>query len=127
MGVSQVVIPGLISLLGLVFSSLVAAWLARPKTKAEADNLNAAASVSVSADAREWARDFAQRAERAEERAIHAEQRAETADERCDELEAGLIECYHLVRQMRDHYRQHGETPPALPVRLEALWRATGH
>jgi folate-dependent phosphoribosylglycinamide formyltransferase PurN len=123
MTLSQAVIAGVLAIFAGAGGSLIQGWLNKPKTAAEAGNLHVAAEVSVSAESREWARDFAQRAKAAEDRAVLAEQRAEKAEERVDVLEAGLIECYGYVRLLRDHYRQHGETAPALPVRLEALWR----
>lgn len=124
---SDVVTPAIIAIIVAAVTSGVGAYFARPKTRAEADNLNATATVSMSAEARQWTQVFAQETAAAKATAKAAEDRAEAAETRIDELETGLIECYHLVRQMRDHYREHGETPPALPVRLEALWRATGH
>lgn len=120
MGLSEVVVTGILALFGGAGASLIAGWLAKPKTKAEAQQLQAAGEVALSGEAREWARQFAGRTS-------HAEERAERAEGRVDELEAALIECYGYVRQLRDHYRERGETPPPLPVRLEALWRATGH
>jgi predicted nucleic acid-binding protein len=124
---SDIVTPAIIAIVVAAVTSGVGAYFARPRTRAEADNLNATASVSMSAEARQWTQVFVQEAADAKLRAKAAEDRAEAAEQRVDELEAGLIDCYHLVRQMRDHYRRHDETPPALPVRLEALWRATGH
>jgi hypothetical protein len=124
MTLSQVIVTGVLAIFAGAGASLIQGWLNKPKTRAEAGQLHVAAEVSVSAESREWARDFAQRARNAEERAAHAEDRAEG---RVDELEAGLIECYGYVRLLRDHYREHGETAPPLPVRLEALWRATGN
>lgn len=123
MTLSQAVITGVLAVFAGAGASLIQGWLNKPRSDAEAANLQVAGEVSVSAESREWARDFAARAKGAEDRAEHAEQRAEKAEERVDELEAGLIECYGYVRKLRDHYRQHGETAPALPVRLEALWR----
>lgn len=112
--------------------SLVSNVLQRPKTKAEADNLNAAASVSVSADAREWTRIFMERtdsaehrADVAERRADVAERRAEVAEHRVDEVETGLIECYGYVRKLHEIMRRHSVPPPPLPARLEALWRGS--
>ena len=127
MTISSAVVIAFLSIFGGAGASLIAGWLARPKTRAEADQVQTAAEVSVSQEAREWARDFGARADRAEQRAEHAEQRADDAEERVDELEAVLIECYGYVRSLREVIRQSGKTPPPLPLRLEALWRATGH
>lgn len=114
-----------------VAAALITGVLARPKTRAEADNLNAAASVSVSSDARAWTRIFMERADSAEHRADDAEHKAEEAEHRAqaaeiraDEVESGLIECYGYVRKLHDRLRQLGDTPPPLPPRLEALWRS---
>lgn len=123
MTLSQIVITCLVGIFGGAGGSLISGLLSKPKTRAEADQLQTAASVSVSAEAREWARDFATRAERAEQRAEHAEARADLAEERVDELEGNLIECYGYVRQLREQVRQLGKQPPPLPARLEALWR----
>lgn len=125
MTLSQAIVTGLLAIFAGAGASLVQGWMNKPKTTAETSQMHTATEVSVSAEAREWARDFGQRAKNAETRAEHAEQRAEKAEARVDELEAGLIECYGYVRLLREHYRQHGETAPALPVRLEALWRSS--
>jgi methyl-accepting chemotaxis protein len=134
----------LIGALGGALGSVLRSWLARPKTRAEADKLNAAATVSISADARQWASTFAERADRAERRADQAEHRADEAEHRADEaehradqaedrarqaevkadnVETNLIRTYSYVRQLRETIvRLHG-TPPAPPPELEALWR----
>lgn len=137
MTLSELVVTGILAIFGGAGASLVAGLLAKPKTKAEARQLQKAGEVAVSAEAREWARDFARRTEHAEQRAVAADQRAEAAEHRaetaeqraevrCDELESSLIECYGYVRLLREQIRHLGEQPPPLPVRLEALWRATG-
>jgi folate-dependent phosphoribosylglycinamide formyltransferase PurN len=126
MTISQAVITGILAIFAGAGGSLVSGFLRRPKTRAEADNLETAGVVSMSAEAREWARDFAAGARQAQERAEAAEVRAEKADNRVDELEASLIECYGYVRQLREQIRQLGNQPPPLPSRLEVLWE-NGH
>jgi hypothetical protein len=116
-----------VAVLVAAITSLASGWARRPKTRAEAGNLNATARVGVSADNREWAELFVQRANAAELRADRAEHRADEAERRADEVEEGLIACYGYVRQLRDEIRRlDGQVPP-LPARLETLWRATGH
>lgn len=124
---SDVVTPAIIAIVVAAVTSGVGAYFARPKTRAEADNLNATATVSMSAEARQWTQVFVQDAADAKSRAKAAEDRAEAAENRADEIEAGLVECYGYVRLLREELRGLGKTPPALPARLEALWRATGH
>jgi hypothetical protein len=130
----DVVTPALVAVLVAAVTSLASGWARRPKTRAEAGNLNATARVGVSADNREWAELFVQRAnaaearaDRAEHRAEDAEHRADEVEHRADELEAGLVACYGYVRQLRDEIRRLDGKVPPLPARLETLWRATGH
>jgi hypothetical protein len=66
MGTNQAVITILVAVLGGSLASLTTAYATRPKTKAEAQNLNAAAGVSISADIREWSQMFVKRTEAAE-------------------------------------------------------------
>lgn len=127
----------LIGALAGAFGSVIRQYLVRPKTRAEADQLNAAATVSISADAREWASKFAERADAAERRADQAEHRADEAEHRADQaehradqaetkvdnVEALLVKCYGYVRGQRDEIRRLGGTPAPLPPELEALWR----
>lgn len=91
---SEQVVAIIIAVIAAVGTSLVTGILARPRTRAEARATDASGEVSVSGDAREWARDFAVRADKAEERANVAERRADAASERadlasrrCDDLE----------------------------------------
>lgn len=119
-------------LVALVTSSagtLIAAYFARPKTKAEARGVDIAADVAISADSREWAQLFVARADRAEERlavaetrAEHAEERAEHAEERVDELDAAMVKCYLYVKGLRSEVVRLGGHPEAPPADLEALW-----
>jgi predicted cobalt transporter CbtA len=120
----------LIGALGGAFGSVMRSWWARPKTRAEAENLNAAATVSISSEAREWASAFASRADAAERRADAAEHRADEAERRADRaeehveiVEANLIRTYGYVRALRDEIRRLNGTPPPPPPELEALWR----
>jgi len=144
MDVSQVVITALIAVFGGAGASFIAALAARPKTTAEAEQLNAAASVSVSADARAWAKEFADRTAAAESRADRAEDRAQRAEEhadeaerkadaaeahaerlevRADEQQAALVECWLYVRKLHDQVRSHDETPIPVPPTLQRLWQ----
>lgn len=146
MDVNLAAAAALIGALSGAFASLARSWIARPKTQAEADNLNAAATVSISADAREWASTFADRADRAERRADQAEHRADEAEHRADQAErradqaehradsaetsadnaqALIVKCYGYVRGLHAEIRDLGGTPPAPPPELEALWRDT--
>lgn len=146
MDVNVAAAMALIGALSGAFGSLARSWLARPKTKAEADNLNAAATVSLSAESREWASTFADRADRAERRADQAEHRADEAEHRADQAErradqaehradaaettadnaqALVVKCYGYVRGLHAEIRRLGGTPPSPPSELEALWRDT--
>lgn len=127
---SDVVTPAIVAILVAALTSGIGAYFARPKTKAEADQLNAAASVSMSAEAREWTRVFMaranqaeERANRAEEQAIQADERAGRAEERADEIEAALVESYNYVRSLRDEVARLGGRKIPAPLKLEALWR----
>lgn len=122
---ADVVLPAIIAICVAAATSAVGAYFAQPKTKAEADQLNAAASVSLSAEAREWTSVFVARANAAEARATKAEEKAEAAEHRTDEIESALIEGYGYFRQLREEIVRLGgrDVPP--PVRLEALWRST--
>lgn len=122
MDANAIVLVLLCGALSGVGASLIANIAQRPRTRAEADNLTSAASVSVSADAREWTRIFLARADAAEKRSDAAEARADVAERRVDEVESSLIECYGYVRKLHERLRQLGEPPPTLPQRLEALW-----
>lgn len=119
----DVVTPAIVAVLVAAAISGVGAYFAQPKTRAEAGQLEAAASVSISAEAREWTRIMVARAAAAEARADAAETKADRVEEHADEIEAALIECYGYVRTLRELVRANGGTPPALPVKLEALWR----
>ena len=121
----DVVTPAIVAILVAAGTSLVGAWFAKPKTRAEADNLNAAASVSMSAEAREWTRLFVDRANAAEADALEAKAKAEAAEERADEFEVALVEAYGYFRQLRQDVVALGGPDRQPPVRLEALWRAS--
>lgn len=73
------------------------------------------AEVTLSVEAREWAKAFEDRATRAEQRAERAEQAATSASrqaQNCQNRVNGLIEhVEHLERMMR----QQGIDPPSIP------------
>lgn len=132
MDVNLAAAVALVGALSGALGSLARSWLARPKTRAEADNLNAAATVSISADAREWASTFAERADRAERRADQAEHRADQAERRADAAETAadntqalIVKCYGYVRSLHAEIRDLGGTPPPPPAELETLWRGS--
>lgn len=122
MGTSQAVITVLVAVLGGSLASLITAYATRPKTKAEAQNLNAAASVSVSADVREWSLMFVKRAEQAELRADAAEKRADAAEQKVDDLETRFILAYGYMRSLREDMRRHNLKPASPPPELELYW-----
>lgn len=143
MTTAQVVLTGILAIFAGAGGSAIAAYFAKPKTKAEADQLNAAASVSLSADARAWAQTFADaaraaetRADAAEHRADEAEAKAEEADrkavaagrhadlleENYDHIESLVIQGYGYVRKLQEEIRRLGGTPTSPPAELEALW-----
>lgn len=141
---NSTVVAALISALVAVGTSVFVGLMARPKTRAEANQLNTAASVSVSADTRAWAQTIIDQAntavERAEHRADEAEEEAEaahrdaaqarvearTASERVDELEGMMIEAYGWWRRQTEELRTSGVAVLPLPPRLEALWQSMG-
>src|SRR3954454_14885848 len=98
-----------------VGASMVTGLMARPKTKAEAGATQAGGEVAISGDAREWAKEFAERARKAEER-------ADTADKRCDEIEAEFTRfrtsVIHHVRELRQEITNLGGHPPPPPPEL---------
>jgi hypothetical protein len=126
----------LIGALSGALGSVVRSWLLRPRTKAQADQLTAAATVSVSSDNREWAQMFERRADGAERRADQAEHRADEAEHRADQaehradqaeqavdqLEARMIVAWRYVRSLRETMQTGGLTPPPMPFELEGLW-----
>jgi folate-dependent phosphoribosylglycinamide formyltransferase PurN len=125
MSTSQAVITVLVAVLGGSLASLITAYATRPKTKAEAQNLNAAAGVSISADIREWSQMFVSRTEAAERRADQAEHRANEAESKVDDIEARLILVYGYVRSLREEMKRHALTPPPPPPELEHYWNGS--
>lgn len=122
-----------VALLSAIFGALgsvIRSVLIRPKTRAEADQLNAAATVSISQEAREWAVRFAERADAAERRADAAEHHADAAEHRAEQaeqhtelVEANLIKTYGYARSLRETIVRLGGTPPPPPPELERMWR----
>lgn len=107
-----------LGLLAAIFAgsiaSVITAWVARPKTRAEATAANSSASVGISGDARQWAQFHADRAER-------AEIKADIAEKRLDALERhfGLLVTYNQ-RLQAEVQRLGGHVPP-LPEELRKL------
>lgn len=133
---NNVITTGLIVLLSSVPVSLITAYFARPKTKAEAENLQASTSVSVSGDARAWSQMFVERTQAAEVRSDKAEERARRAEERVDEVEARATQAeerneerfilmYGYVRKLRQEMRDNNLTPSAPPPELEVYWNGS--
>lgn len=107
------------TLLAAVFAgaltSLITGWLARPKTKADAGLAVATGEVAISGDAREWAREFAARAARAEEKATAAEQRVDGIENKLD------IAIRHIRDQQREIERLGGHPLPVPPELIPPL------
>lgn len=125
----------LVALFGGAAASLVTGLLGRPKLNAEARATQAGGEVSISGDAREWAKTFATRAEHAEQRADEAEEKAEHAEARaratiaqlervearCDELEANYIKLSRYTAVLLDTMKHSGMNPPEPPFELPML------
>ena len=106
-------------------ASLVTGLLSRPKVTAEASAAHAGGEVSISGDAREWARTFAEKAEHAEQRAEKAELRAKAAevqlervDARCDELDTQLVRLSRYTNMLQRAMRDNGIDVPEPPFEL---------
>ncbi len=82
----------IVALFGGAIASLIAGYFARPKTKGEAAQANANATVSLSADAREWATLWMGKADAADTRARVAEEKADHAEDRVDEADGKIAE-----------------------------------
>lgn len=121
----------IIALFGGAIAALIAGYFARPKTKGEAAQANANATVSLSSDAREWATLWMGKAEKADERARAAEARAEEAIDKADAAEdhAALLDnqmaaSVHYMRTLQEEIVRLGGTVPSPPYVLRDLWNS---
>lgn len=92
-------------------ATLVTGWLARPKTKADAQAVKVTADVAMSSEAREWAVLWMKKAE-------DAEHKAEEAEKRIDELERRVDRLVRLIRSQQREIQRLGGTV-AIPADLE--------
>lgn len=111
--------------------SLIAGYFARPKTRGEAAQANANATVSLSADAREWAQLWMKKADDAEERAKTAEARAEEANDKADDaeervtdLDNKLAAAVSYMRTLKQEIDRAGGHVPEPPYILRDMWDA---
>jgi hypothetical protein len=91
-----------VAILG-VAGSIVVAYITsratRPKVNAEATAATTGGEVAISGDAREWAKTFAERADRAESKAQAAEERADAAEAAVDEVRTRCDEAIAAVNK----------------------------
>lgn len=114
----------IVALFGGAIASLIAGYFARPKTKGEAAQANANATVSLSADAREWAQLWMTKAGEAEKKAEAAEEKAQDAEDRLDEAEARLTgldnkmaAAVAYMKVLKDEINRHdGHVPDPPPI-----------
>lgn len=83
---SDQVIALVIALFGGAGAAIVTGLITRPKTRAEAGVAVATGQVTISGDAREWAKTFAERAQRAEDRVEKVEAEMYALERRFDLL-----------------------------------------
>lgn len=122
---SEQIVTLLLAIVAASGTSIVTGLFGMPKLRAESKATQTGGEVAISGDAREWAKTFADRAEKAEDRADKAEARAERAEEhaeqldtRCDELEAKLLRLAAYTRSLQAEMTTHGWTPPEPPPDL---------
>lgn len=120
----------LLALIGGVGASLVAGYFARPKTKGEAAQANANATVSLSADAREWAQLWMTKADEAQKEAKEARAEAHETSERLDDAEERVTELDNRMSAsivymdtLRTEIVRLGGHPPQPPSILHDLVR----
>jgi len=82
----QTIVTVLLAVVGGAGASIITGLFGMPQVRAGAKATEATGEVAISGDAREWAKTFADRAER-------AEARADKADERADAVEQELEDC----------------------------------
>ena len=109
----------LIALFGGSIASIAAGFFSRPKTRAEATQADASASVSLSADAREWAQLWMKKAEDAEARARIEAAKVEEVEARLDRLERILSIALKHLKEHRNVIAQLDGELPDLPDDLK--------
>jgi hypothetical protein len=121
----------IVALFGGAIASLIAGYFARPKTKGEAAQANANATVSLSADAREWAQLWMGKAEAADVRAQAAEKRADEANEKAEaaedhatRLDSKLAAAVVYMRALQQEINRHGGRVPEPPFILRDMWNS---
>lgn len=117
---SDQIVTLLVAVMAGAGASLVTGFFGMPQMRAGAKSTKATGEVSISGDAREWAKTFADRADRSDARALAAEQDAaevkeklEECEDRCDALEARLDNWQaYAARLQRDLEAQGIAVPP---------------
>ena len=119
----------IVALFGGAIATLIAGYFARPKTKGEAAQANANATVSLSSDAREWAtlwmkksEDADVRAQAAEKRADEANDKAEAAEEHATRLDNQMSAGVVYMRILQREINRLGGTVPEPPYILRDMW-----
>jgi hypothetical protein len=77
---------------------------------------HASAEVTLSAEVREWARQFEERARRAEERADEAEREASRASARAANCQSRMQMLQRHVERLEVKLREAGINPPTNPI-----------
>lgn len=106
-------LPVIVAVIAGSGAAFVTGWLARPKTKADAQAVAATASVGLSADAREWAVLWMGKAQEAEDRAAKAERRCDAIEAHLDAVTAALVS--HIRRLEAQIGDLGGEDLPPFP------------
>lgn len=119
----------IVALFGGAIAALIAGYFARPKTKGEAAQANANATVSLSADAREWAQLWMTKADEAQKEAKEARAeaheanlKADDAEDRVTELDSKMAAAVFYMRTLRDEIERKGGTVPEPPHVLRDMW-----
>ena len=106
------ILTAVLTVVGGIVASIIAAFNIRPKVKAEASAATTGGDVAVSTDAREWVREFRADAQEARQRATSAEKRAEEAEDRIDALERRFDA---LIKSLMEHRSALSVFTPDLP------------
>ena len=122
---SELIVTILVAAFAGSVASIIRGMFGMPKLIADKKASATSGEVAISGDAREWAKTFADRAEKAEARAEKAESRAERAeqhaddlDARCDEAEAKMLKLVNYARLLRAEMVAMGGHPPDVPADL---------